>query len=304
VDHVEPVTCSVCGRKFPPKFAACIYCKAARPDFDGEGASESAAKLVRATVRPVPAAGIAPPPAVVPVPPIAASAANAPRMVIPLVPVDDAPGTPVSTWIRVAFGFVALVGAIYAIATMYARYRADRIELWVVNTTGTSGMSLVIDSKVITENIPSTLVESPSSARNVVITPGAHTLEAREANGLLIATASIDVAEESPGVLFVPKRAQETCFAVERTEYGAGADQRITPFDIKREAWEMTSTIDFWFAPNPKALSVASGTGTVVRRAVRQMPCAAFEAGVIRRGSAAAVGTESNHPVDAGVEAP
>ncbi len=313
MDHVEPVTCSVCGRKFPPKFVACIYCKAPRPGAEGEGA-DSAAKLARASVRPVPAARIAAPSSAPPPAPAAAAAAGAagavaaaPRIIVPLVTVDDAPGAPLSVWLGRAFALVAAVGAVYAVTTLYSRYAKNRIDLWVVNTTGTSGMSLVLDGKVVIENIPSTPVESPSSARRVVITSGAHTLEARESNGNLVDTTSIDVPEDSHGFLFAPKRSSETCFGIERTEYGSGSDQRIVPLDPKKPIWEMTSDMDGWFTANPATFSVPAGGGTVVRRSARLMPCVAFENGMIRRGSAAGAASADGKAAaitDAGADAP
>jgi hypothetical protein len=176
--------------------------------------------------------------------------------------------------------FATLGGALLLLIVIGggALYAYTHPVLYVVNTIGRDGLTVLLDDEVITKSMRNAIVESSVLTDSKRISSGAHKVTAKDATGKVIQSFSIDFVSGSSGYLYAPLHSKDICFVVQVLAYGTGPaarpqDQRLDP---GRDFWPMPADIDYWFQDTPGSVKLGKGQRSALKRALRQVRCSAL----------------------------
>ena len=99
----------------------------------------------------------------------------------------------------------------------------EPIPLWVINTTGSDGVSIKLDGKLVATDLKNVSEESPGVAQRIALKQGKHRVEALAASGTVLEATDLKVGPKTRGFLFAPKHGPDACFAIVRNSPGVNA---------------------------------------------------------------------------------
>jgi hypothetical protein len=170
--------------------------------------------------------------------------------------------------------FVAIVAIAIGIGAWYAHTHPT---LYVVNTTGKDGLSVVVDGSPVITGLRNATSESAANVQSKSFAAGVHKIEIKDASGKVIETQTFDMKSGSDGVLFAPQRAKEWCFYYQTDVYSTGsgashAGNRFRVLDPTKTIWEIPGSVDYWWQDTPTSVEVKNSS-TVTKHALRQGRC-------------------------------
>ena len=171
-------------------------------------------------------------------------------------------------------GAVVLVGGGAA-----AFYMHTHPQIHIVNTTGKDGVTVTIDGEVVAASLANAANESPGATVAPRIGSGSHKIEAKDATGKVIDTATFEFKSGSNGYLYAPGHDAKVCFILQTDQYSTnsampGLSDRYKTLDPSKHLWEMAESIDYWFQDSPQSVSISNkGPSTVTKHALRQTRC-------------------------------
>lgn len=148
--------------------------------------------------------------------------------------------------------------------------------LFIVNATGTPGLSVLVDGKVVADKLGvATGLASAGGMKRVGLPPGAHKVSARDATGRVVEEQAFSMGKRSYGFLFAPGHRPDACFEVRTIAYGNYLGSTV-PVRLPGNStlWEMEHFIDQWFEASPEKVVVSKGQTGSHERAVVMVPCA------------------------------
>jgi len=183
--------------------------------------------------------------------------------------------------IAVAVLGVAVVGALGA----GVNYMYTHPSLYVVNVSGSDGVSVFVDGEPLASNLKNAAAENRSLVSMESVKSGSHKLEAKDASGKVIETMTVELKSGfGTTYVYAPARNKQICFFVQTDEYTTSQNapdkvkDRFKPLDPTSSFWQVPDSIDYWFQDSPESVNIKTNKNgkapsSVVKRALRQARC-------------------------------
>jgi hypothetical protein len=182
--------------------------------------------------------------------------------------------------ILIAVGGVVIAGAVGFLLF----YLHGHPSLYIVNTSGADGVSVLVDGAPLAPNLKNAATESYSLVAKESVSSGKHKVEAKDASGKVLETFEFNFESGFGSTyLYAPARGKNVCFMVQTDEYKTSSvapdlvKDRFKPLDPTRTIWRITDKIDYWFQDSPESVTIKTKKGSspknVIKRALRQAAC-------------------------------
>jgi hypothetical protein len=189
-----------------------------------------------------------------------------------------------ATAVKLIAGGIALAAVAVGIG-LGVNYLYTHPSVYVVNVTGTDGLTVTLDGEPLASNLKNATAEDRSLVTQESVKSGVHKLEAKDATGKVLESFNFDFKSGfGTTYVYAPSRSPKTCFFIQTDEYktnSAAPDKvadRFKPLDPTKTIWEMPESIDYWFQDSPDSVEIKTKKGqkpkdSVIKRALRQGAC-------------------------------
>lgn len=186
--------------------------------------------------------------------------------------------------LKVIGGAVLIGGAMIAIG-IGAWYVHSHPSVYVVNVTGTDGVTVYVDGEPLTEGLKNAAAENNSLVSRESVKAGPHKVEAKDASGKVLESLQVDFQSGFGSTyVYAPARNPQICFFVQTDEYKTNDNapdkvkDRFKPLDPTKTMWLLPDSIDYWFQDSPENITIKTdkkgkAASSVVKRALRQGKC-------------------------------
>jgi hypothetical protein len=200
-------------------------------------------------------------------------------------------GAPIGTEAKPKGGALKLIGgAVLVVGVLGAigagvHYMYSHPSVYVVNVSGSDGVSVFIDGEPLASNLKNAASENRSAVAMESVKAGSHKLEAKDSSGKVLETMTVDFKTGfGTTYVYAPARNKQICFFVQTDEYKTNQSapdkvkDRFKPLDPTSSFWLVPDSIDYWFQDSPESVNIKTdkkgkAPSSVVKRAIRQGRC-------------------------------
>jgi hypothetical protein len=202
-------------------------------------------------------------------------------------------GSPIGSGPKPSGGMTAvkLIGGALVLAVVAGgiglgvNYLYTHSSVYVVNVTGTDGLSVFLDGEPLASSLKNAAAENRSLVEMESVKSGTHKLEAKDSSGKVLESFNFEFKSGFGSTyVYAPSRSPKTCFFIQTDEYKTNqaspdhVNDRFKPLDPTKTIWEIPVSIDYWFQDSPDTVEIKTKKGStakesVIKRALRQGGC-------------------------------